>query len=255
MPPRRTRRRATLTAAALVVSSLFVAPGIMWGTIEEQRARLPPPADCADPVDGVWLGIEDDAARNNWYEFTLVIHRPDPRKSELVGEVVSHAWSGGKEVKEPPPCAPGRFEHMVHMPADGTVTGNRLYFGGKSVKTDDVLCGSQLPYYPDKFTGTVDTVERHQRAHHRPAAGADPRRHGRRALGCRLLRRDPGREGRAVHVEMYLLTNATYITNALIDLAKSGLDVKVILNQTFPSGTSSSDTNASSYTQLQGSPA
>jgi hypothetical protein len=157
MPPRRTRRRATLTAAALVVSSLFVAPGIMWGTIEEQRARLPPPADCADPVDGVWLGIEDDAARNNWYEFTLVIHRPDPRKSELVGEVVSHAWSGGKEVKEPPPCAPGRFEHMVHMPADGTVTGNRLYFGGKSVKTDDVLCGSQLPYYPDKFTGTVDT--------------------------------------------------------------------------------------------------
>ena len=157
MPPCRTRRRATLTAAALVVSSLFVAPGIMWGTIEEQRARLPPPADCADPVDGVWLGIEDDAARNNWYEFTLVIHRPDPRKSELVGEVVSHAWSGGKEVKEPPPCAPGRFEHMVHMPADGTVTGNRLYFGGKSVKTDDVLCGSQLPYYPDKFTGTVDT--------------------------------------------------------------------------------------------------
>jgi phosphatidylserine/phosphatidylglycerophosphate/cardiolipin synthase-like enzyme len=54
----------------------------------------------------------------------------------------------------------------------------------------------------------------------------------------------------AVHVEMYLLTNSTYI-NALIDLAKSGLDVKVILNQTFPSGTSSSDTNASSYTQLQ----
>jgi phosphatidylserine/phosphatidylglycerophosphate/cardiolipin synthase-like enzyme len=54
----------------------------------------------------------------------------------------------------------------------------------------------------------------------------------------------------AVHMEMYLLTNATYI-NALTTLAKSGIDVKVILNQTFPSGTSSSDTNASSYTQLQ----
>lgn len=54
----------------------------------------------------------------------------------------------------------------------------------------------------------------------------------------------------AVHMEMYLLTSSTYI-NELITLAKAGIDVKVILNQTFPSGTSSSDTNSSSYTQLQ----
>ncbi len=54
----------------------------------------------------------------------------------------------------------------------------------------------------------------------------------------------------AVHVEMYLLTNAKYIS-ALIALAKAGKDVKVVLNQTFPTGTSASDTNASTYTQLQ----
>jgi cardiolipin synthase A/B len=54
----------------------------------------------------------------------------------------------------------------------------------------------------------------------------------------------------AVHMEMYLLTNSTYI-NALIALHQSGIDVKVLLNQTFPAGTSSSDTNASSYPQLQ----
>ena len=53
----------------------------------------------------------------------------------------------------------------------------------------------------------------------------------------------------AVHVEMYLLTNSKYI-DALIDLAKAGKDVKVLLNETFPTGTSSSDTNASSYSEL-----
>ena len=50
---------------------------------------------------------------------------------------------------------------------------------------------------------------------------------------------------------MYLLTNSKYI-DALIALAKAGKDVKVVLNQTFPTGTSPSDTNASTYTQLQG---
>jgi cardiolipin synthase len=53
----------------------------------------------------------------------------------------------------------------------------------------------------------------------------------------------------AVHVEMYLLTNSKYI-DALIDLAKAGKDVKVLLNETFPTGTSSSNTNSSSYSQL-----
>jgi phosphatidylserine/phosphatidylglycerophosphate/cardiolipin synthase-like enzyme len=48
---------------------------------------------------------------------------------------------------------------------------------------------------------------------------------------------------------MYLLSNAKYIT-ALIDLSKAGKDVKVILNETFPAGTSADNTNASSYSQL-----
>jgi len=55
----------------------------------------------------------------------------------------------------------------------------------------------------------------------------------------------------AVHVEMYLLTNSKYI-DALIALSKAGKDVKVLLNQTFPTGTSASDTNAATYTQLEG---
>jgi cardiolipin synthase len=57
----------------------------------------------------------------------------------------------------------------------------------------------------------------------------------------------------AVHVEMYLLSNSKYIA-ALIALGAAGKDVKVVLNQTFPTGTSASQTNASSYSQLSGQP-
>jgi phosphatidylserine/phosphatidylglycerophosphate/cardiolipin synthase-like enzyme len=54
----------------------------------------------------------------------------------------------------------------------------------------------------------------------------------------------------AVHMEMYLLSNSTYIS-ALESLSKS-IDVKVVLNQTFPTGTASAQTNASSYSTLMG---
>jgi cardiolipin synthase A/B len=55
----------------------------------------------------------------------------------------------------------------------------------------------------------------------------------------------------AVHMEMYLLTNDTYIT-ALQKLHTAGVDVKVILNESFPTGTTASETNASTYTTLTG---
>ncbi len=53
----------------------------------------------------------------------------------------------------------------------------------------------------------------------------------------------------AVHVEMYLLTNSTYIAE-LKTLVGNGIDVKVVLNETFPSGVSASATNGTSYTTL-----
>ena len=57
----------------------------------------------------------------------------------------------------------------------------------------------------------------------------------------------------AVHVEMYLLSNAKYIS-ALLALGAAGKDVKVVLNQSFPTGTPTANTNASSYAQLSGQP-
>ena len=53
----------------------------------------------------------------------------------------------------------------------------------------------------------------------------------------------------SIHMTMYLLTNKAIMT-ALIAKVKAGLDVKVILNTTFPSGTDASSTNAASYMTL-----
>jgi phosphatidylserine/phosphatidylglycerophosphate/cardiolipin synthase-like enzyme len=54
----------------------------------------------------------------------------------------------------------------------------------------------------------------------------------------------------AVHMEMYLLSNDTYLS-ALKTLHDAGVvDVKVVLNETFPTGTPASETNADSYSEL-----
>jgi phosphatidylserine/phosphatidylglycerophosphate/cardiolipin synthase-like enzyme len=52
----------------------------------------------------------------------------------------------------------------------------------------------------------------------------------------------------SVHMTMYLLDNEDCV-NALVAQAKAGLDVKVVLNQVFPSGTTSS--NPTTFTTLQ----
>jgi phosphatidylserine/phosphatidylglycerophosphate/cardiolipin synthase-like enzyme len=50
-------------------------------------------------------------------------------------------------------------------------------------------------------------------------------------------------------MEMYLLSNDSYLS-ALKTLHGGGVDVKVVLNETFPTGTTASETNASTYTTL-----
>jgi cardiolipin synthase len=54
---------------------------------------------------------------------------------------------------------------------------------------------------------------------------------------------------KSIHMTMYLLTNKT-VMQALIAKKAAGLDVEVVLNTTFPSGTAASATNAASYTTL-----
>jgi cardiolipin synthase len=54
----------------------------------------------------------------------------------------------------------------------------------------------------------------------------------------------------SVHMEMYLLTS-TAITGALLARSAAGLDVEVLLNETFPASDGVSATNAGSFHELQ----
>jgi phosphatidylserine/phosphatidylglycerophosphate/cardiolipin synthase-like enzyme len=139
----------------------------------------------------------------------------------------------GSESGTPPPDGATQGHEGGGGPDGMTTTGKDGSTGGPEGSTGTDGGGSTLP---TPSTGITITVE--------PDGSGD---------AAALLTAIQGAKT-AVHVEMYLLTNSTYI-DALISLAKAGKDVKVILNQTFPTGTSSSDTNGSatsgSYAQLK----
>ncbi len=133
-------------------------PAPLGATVEEQRARLPPPAKCSDPVEGVWLGHYYDARDRTWYKRSLEIHRDPPGSGTLKGEIIAHFWDGGPKDQEPPPCAPGRQEHVVHMPSVGTYKEDgSLDFGGTSWRPDPPICSrGGYGYAPDHFSGKID---------------------------------------------------------------------------------------------------
>jgi hypothetical protein len=165
VPRPRARPILSLLVGALAAAVLW--SGRVGATVEEQRQRLPPPAACADPIEGVWMGHKYDDRDGEWYVYTLTVKRnpplaaseaPAPGGSTLTGTIDSHFWSGGPKDVQPPPCKPGGFRWLVHMPATGTSKDLQIQFGGTSWRGDPPLCPEPhaLGYNPDNFTGTVD---------------------------------------------------------------------------------------------------
>ena len=74
----------------------------------EQRARLPPPKACDDPVAGIWVSHQYAPRRGIWDQFTLNIQRDPANKARLVGTIHNHVWAGGKKDEQAPPCAGGQ---------------------------------------------------------------------------------------------------------------------------------------------------
>ena len=141
----------------MAVAWVFVAaPGYAGGSIEEQRARLPPPAECEDPVEGIWVGHNFEARWAQWYIFTLEVHREEKGKEALKGEIKAHYWDGNDKDVNPPPCRPGMRQQKVLMPAKGTVKDGTINFGGTTWKTEQSICGFPSSYNPDRFTGKID---------------------------------------------------------------------------------------------------
>ena len=127
-------------------------------TVAEQRARLPPPSRCDDPVAGTWKSHTFDARRDQWSEFTLTIRRVPGLASGLQGEIVNESWYGPATEVQPGPCE-GRLRYVVSMDATGTLSfDDRVSFGGVGTwRLDRVVCGDfSGDYFLDQFTGQLD---------------------------------------------------------------------------------------------------
>jgi hypothetical protein len=138
---------------------VVLSPRPLGATVEEQRARLPPAAECKDPIEGIWLGHYYDVRQRTWYRRSLEIRRTTPGGKELKGEIVSHFWDGSAKDEKPPPCRPGQqMEQVVKMPSVGTVNADLLLdFGGTSWTAEPAICKrGWINYAPDHFTGKVD---------------------------------------------------------------------------------------------------
>jgi hypothetical protein len=144
--------------ASAVVVALWLPASRAPATIAEQRARLPPPADCGDdPIAGVWKSHAFYPGHGQWYIFTLSIHRVPDSAGALVGNVHAHYWSGGPDDQEPPPCRGGGYHQTVIMPGNGTAREMQIEFGGTSWEREHTYCGPPVgSYYPDRFSGVID---------------------------------------------------------------------------------------------------
>lgn len=141
----------------LFMLAAFLLPRGAPATVQEQRKRLPPPAECEDEVAGTWNSHYFFKIQRSWYMFTLEIKRVEGQDNQLTGTITSHFWNGPADEPEPPPCRPGLRRLIVKMPAKGSVENGVVSFGGLSWTLDKTVCGpSYTRYNPDNFSGKID---------------------------------------------------------------------------------------------------
>lgn len=156
-PPTKNRlRRCLLAAVVTTMCALFCLP-VAQATIAEQRARLPPPATCEDPVEGVWKSHQYVPFMRDWMVFHLEVRRVPGSETALKGRITNETWSGGPEDQEPGTCR-GRSHWLVSFDGQGWARGNKIYFGGVGQwRLDRVLCAhGPGGYNLDNFSGDID---------------------------------------------------------------------------------------------------
>ena len=162
----RSARRAVTLALLGLGAGLVLLPSLAPATVEEQRARLPPPASCQDPVEGLWMSHKYESPWDEWMIFSLEIHRapgapanpPAGTSVPLIGTIQAHAWFGvGPGATAPPACIAGLSHWTVDMTAQGRVTDGRVEFWGTRWWISNVFCGPRhFNYNLDHFTGVID---------------------------------------------------------------------------------------------------
>lgn len=151
------RVRIDRVALVALVAGLTVRPAEAPATVAEQRARLPPPAECDDPIAGTWRGLTWYPHHREWFEFTLEIQRVPGKDGELSGSILADFWDGVPEVSEPGACTGPGNRVLVRQPAVGTFDGKQVTFRGTSWKVERVVCGEWSgDYAVERFRGTLE---------------------------------------------------------------------------------------------------
>jgi hypothetical protein len=126
-------------------------------TVAEQRARLPPPAECESPIEGKWKAIVFSSNDFSWYEFILEVRHVPENKAQLTGMIYVDTWLGGPEQSEPGPCNGRRYKGK--MAGSGNFADGQVAFGGGDFQLVEILCGdsaTSVGYNPDQFTGRIE---------------------------------------------------------------------------------------------------
>lgn len=137
--------------------ALSLYPATAPATIEQQRARLPAPAKCEDPVAGVWRSHAYNEMWEEWNIFTLTVRRIDGSPTLLEGTVTNEAWFGPDTEENRGRCE-GRLQYLVSMDGKGQVIDGNIAFGGVGEwRLDEVFCGVfDGGYNLDQFSGKID---------------------------------------------------------------------------------------------------
>lgn len=158
-PEARSRSRwARLLAGCAGVLALMGWPIHAPANVQEQRARLPPPAtDCSDPVTGTWMSHAFYPQQGQWYVVNLDVRRVPGQPSQLNGQMRVHFWTGDERTSEPPACDSGRTRAEVRETARGTVAPDgTIVFSGTSYIVERDYCGFMGGYALDTYSGKID---------------------------------------------------------------------------------------------------
>jgi hypothetical protein len=175
---------ASLSAAdrGLVRAAAPVAPGRRAFEVDDflrDRLALPPDAllpaavDCPDPVVGTWVSREHYPTYGDWYRFELHVRRDARDPKTLVGAISARSWTGGVGEGLPQRCSTDpedagmQFDWTVRMAATGSLDGDAVRFGGRSLSVERTRCGAAYDgrhYMLDQFEGRLVEGGRYLRA-------------------------------------------------------------------------------------------
>ena len=126
--------------------------------MQEQRARLPPPAtDCSDPVTGTWMSHAYYPHAAQWYVVNLDVRRVPGRPTAITGQMRVHFWTGNERTSEPPACTAGTTRAEVRETAEGTIAPDgTIVFAATSYTRERDYCGWGGGYALDTYSGKID---------------------------------------------------------------------------------------------------